>query len=134
MKIPENTEYFTYYNANPKGKYTTDCVIRAICTALGQGYEETVMELTKLWLDSGYEMGEPSCFGKYLKSKGWKKNKQPRKENNKRYTGKEFCKIFTGTCVANIGCGHIVCIKNGKILDIWDSSDGCIGNYWTLEE
>lgn len=69
MKIPENTEYFTYYNANPKGKHTTDCVIRAICTALGQDYKETVMELTKLWLNSGYEMGEDRCFGKYLESK-----------------------------------------------------------------
>lgn len=133
MKIPEDTECFTYYNANPKGKHTTDCVTRAICTALNQSYEQTIIELTKLWLTSGYEMSEPKCFGKYLELKGWKKNRQPRKENNKKYTGEEFCKKFKGICVANIGGNHTVCIKDGKILDIWNSSDGCIGNYWTQD-
>ena len=56
--------------------------------------------------------------------------KQPRKSDNTKYIGKEFCKMFKGTCVANIGGHHIVCIKDGKVHDIWDSTDGCIGNYW----
>lgn len=133
MKMPQNTNAFEFYNANPKGKKTTDCVTRAICTALDQSYEQTVKELVELWLKTGYEMSEPICFGKYLVSKGWKKQKQPRKRDNKKYTGNEFVKIFKGTCVANIGGHHVVCIKNGKILDIWDSADGCIGNYWTKE-
>ena len=59
--------------------------------------------------------------------------KQPRKANNKKYTGKEFCKKHNETCVANIGGHHVVCIKNGKVHDIWDSTDGCIGNYWVKE-
>lgn len=133
VKIPENTKCFTYYNANPKGKHTSDCVIRAICTALEQDYEQTVNELKDLWIETGYNMLDPKCYGKYLEKKGWKKNKQPRKDDNTKYRGKEFCKIYQGTCVAHIGGNHIVCIKNGKILDIWDSSNGCIGNYWTKE-
>lgn len=131
MKIPENTKTFEYYNANPKKKKTTDCVVRAICTALDQSYEQTVRELTELWLRTGYEISEPKCYGKYLESKGWIKQKQPRKENGAKYTGNEFVKIFAGVCVANIGGHHVVCIKNRKIIDIWDSTNGCIGNYWT---
>lgn len=131
MKIPENTDSFEHYNANPKGKRTGDCVTRAICAALEQSYEQTVKELIELWLETGYEMTDTKCFGKYLESKGWIKHKQPRKENGGKFTGKEFVKTFNGICVANIGGHHTVCIKNGKVLDIWDSTDGCIGNYWT---
>lgn len=131
MKIPANTNTFEFYNANPKGKRTTDCVVRAICTALDQPYEQTVRELVDLWLKTGYEMSETKGFGKYLESKGWKKQKQPRKPDNTKYTGKEFVKIFKGTCVANIGGHHVACIKDGKVFDIWDSTGGCVGNYWT---
>lgn len=134
MKIPKDTATFNYYNANPKKRHSTDCVTRAICAATGQTYEQTARELLDLWLKTGYEMTDVKCFGKYLESKGWLKNKQPRKFDNKKLTGNEFAKIFKGVCVANIGGNHTVCIKNGKILDIWDSGDGCIGNYWTKGE
>lgn len=133
MKIPNNTETFKYYNANPKNKHTTDCVVRAICTALDQDYGQTVKELTELWLKTGYEMSEAKCFGKYLESKGFVKHKQPRKPDNTKYTGKEFVKIFDGVCVANLGGNHTVCIKCGKVFDIWDSTEGCIGNYWVMK-
>lgn len=130
MKIPNSTSTFTFYNANPKGKKTTDCVIRAICTALNEDYVTIARELLEFWMKSGYDMSDVKCFGKYLESKGWKKQNQPRKVNNKKYTGKEFAKIFKGVCVANIGGNHTVCIKDGKVFDIWDSTEGCIGNYW----
>lgn len=134
MKISNDTATFKYYNANPRNKHTTDCVVRAICAALDQSYEQTVRELTELWLKTGYEMGEAKCYGKYLELKGWVKYKQPRKPDNTKFTGKEFVKIFKGVCVANLGGNHTVCIKDGKVLDIWDSTDGCIGNYWTKGE
>lgn len=131
MKIPKNTDTFTYYNANPKNRHTTDCVIRAICTVLGQSYETTLQGLVKMQLESGYDLSDVKCFGKYLESKGFIKNKQPRKPDNTKYTGKEFVKMFDSVCVANIGGNHTVCIKDGKVMDIWDSTEGCIGNYWT---
>lgn len=131
MKIPKDTATFKFYNANPKGRKTTDCVVRSLCTALDQTYEETVRELTEFWLATGYHAGDDKCYGKYLESKGWVKNKQPRKPDNTKYTGREFVKIFKGVCFAHIGGNHTVCIKDGKVLDTWDSTEGCIGNYWT---
>lgn len=144
MKIPEDTHYFKYYNANPKNKHTTDCVIRAICTALNQNYETTLQELVKMQLKTGYDISDAKCFGKYLELKGWTKQKQPRKPDNTKYTGKEMCSILNcdilavgKSIIANIGGHHIVCIKETeglhgsfKIFDIWDSTNGCIGNYW----
>lgn len=133
MKIPESTTTFQYYNANPRNKHTTDCVVRAICTALDQPYNQTIKELSELWIETGFQMSDAKCYGKYLESKGFIKYKQPRKADNKKYTGKEFVKIFKGVCVAHLGGNHVVCIKNGKVLDIWDSTEGCIGNYWARE-
>ena len=133
MKIPESTTTFQYYNANPKNKHTTDCVVRAICTALDQSYNQTVKELSELWMETGLQMSDVKCYGKYLESKGFMKHKQPRKPDNTKYTGKEFVKIFDGVCVAHLGGNHVVCIKSGKVLDIWDSTEGCIGNYWARE-
>lgn len=128
-KYPD-TSTFTYYNANPKNKLTCDCVVRAICTALDEPYEKVLREMIEVQIETGYEYTDVKAMDKYLKSKGWIKMKQPRKSDNKKYTGFEFCKTYKGTCVANIGGHHTVCIKNGKVYDTWDSTDGCIGNYW----
>lgn len=125
-----NTSTFTYYNANPKGRITCDCVARAISTALDESYEQVLMEMFKMQVESGYEYTDKKGIENYMKSKGWTKMRQPRKADNTKYIGKEFCKMFKGTCVANIGGQHIVCIKGGKVYDTWDSTDGCIGNYW----
>lgn len=82
-----------------------------------------------------YYIHTPKGYGKYLESKGWTKQRQPRKiNNNGKYTGKEFCKIFKGTYVANIGGRHVVCIQNGKAYNTWDSTEYTIGNYWAKED
>ena len=135
-KYPD-TKTFHYYNANPKGRITTDCVIRAIATALEQDYNKTVMELAEMQCKTGYDDGDKKLYDKYLQSKGWVKCNQPRKNDNTKYTGKEWCRELQRlNCrsrmrmVANIGGHHIVAIIDGKVWDIWNSTDGCIGNYW----
>ena len=136
-----NTSTFHYYNANPKNRITGDCIIRAISLATEIPYTTVVRELAELQCETGY--ADPELTDRYLKSKGWIKHKQPRQCDGTKYTGKQFCKeilrydseIDTGNdlhhIIANIGCHHIVAIIAGCICDIWDSSDGCIGNYWT---
>ena len=139
-KYPD-TDTFHYYNANPKNRFTTDCVIRALCTALEQDYNKTVMELAKMQCETGYDDGDTKLIDKYLNSKGWFKHPQPRKHDNTKYTGEQWCyevqsvtsvrKSSWDRMIANIGGGHIVAIIKGKVYDIWDSTDKCVGNYWT---
>ena len=131
-KYPETTT-FHYHNANPKNKFTGDCVIRALCTAMEKPYEEVYKELVEYSLESGYVFNDPKNYGKYLEAKGWIKHKQPRKSDNTKYTGKEFCdraRIYENY-IAHIGGKHIVAIVRGKVWDVWDSTGGSIGNYWT---
>ena len=138
-KYPD-TSTFHYYNANPKNRITGDCVIRAICVACEVPYNQVVMDLAKIQCETGYDYGGKGT-DILLKQYGWTKMNQPRKIDNTKYTGKEFCSIIQdeendkniNRIVANIGGHHIVAIINGKVWDIWDSTDGCIGNYWIKE-
>ena len=134
-KYPE-TSTFHYYNANPKNRITGDCTFRAVCTALEQTWEQTVMEMAELSCRTGYAINDKKGIERYLKEKGWTKHSQPRKADNTKYTGEEFCKQIAKKNVryiANIGGHHIVAIIGKKVYDIWDSTDGTIGNYWTKE-
>jgi hypothetical protein len=150
-KYPE-TNTFIYYNANPHNRKSDDCVIRAICTALDQPWEQTLQELTEIGLKHGYTPTDTHTYTKYLEQKGYGKYTQPRKRDNKKYQGWEWCDLLTQTerhdcryrdckaIIAHIGGNHIVCIKplgdgclrRFKVHDIWDSTDGCIGNYWVI--
>lgn len=138
-KYPD-TKTFHYHNANPKNRITTDCVVRAISTALELPYSQVVMELAEMQCKTGYDDGDKTLYEKYLASKGWVKHKQPRKDFNLKYTGKEFCEMaqeytmdYPSRMIANIGGHHIVAIVEGRVWDTWDSTGGCIGNYWTEE-
>ena len=131
-----DTSTFHYYNANPKNKICGDCVIRAISTALNQDYVTTYKELFVLSLKTGYIVNDKKNYSKYLKLKGWKKMSQPKKYNGTKYTGKDFCweeALLSQRYIAHIGGHHIVAIINSKVNDTWDSTDGCIGNYWVKE-
>lgn len=135
-KYPD-TDTFHFHNANPKTNITSDCVFRAISTALNQSWDQTYMEMVELGIKSGYTPTNPKVIEKYLKQKGWIKHKQPKYEDGTKYTGIEFCSTLDDeflhkNIVANIGTHHMVAIVGKKIYDIWNSSRGCVGNYWTL--
>lgn len=138
-KYPD-TKTFHYFNANPKNRLTGDCVIRSIALGLNKPYNECVMEMAELMCKTGYSLVDKKGIGAYLKSQGWEKHNQPRKADNTKYTGKEFCRWLNKNCqdesvICNIGGHHIVCIKKHegqyKVHDTWDSTEGSIGNYWT---
>lgn len=134
QKYPD-TRTFHFHNANPKHRATGDCVVRAVSVATGLGWDDTLMALTEVSLKLKVMPNSKDCFGKYLQGLGWVKHAQPKKPDGKKYTGEEFCKMLEHghkPIIANIGGHHTVCIKDGKVWDIWNSTDGCIGNYWQL--
>ena len=147
-KIPKNTPYFTYYNANPKDKRSSDCVLRAISLATGKSWDEVLDDLVVFSHKYKEMPNDKKCFSKYLESMGFEIQKQPRKSDNTKYTGREFCNLLNGLytdsttdtvtsydIVAKIGGHHLIAIlldndNRYKVFDIWDSTDGSIGNYW----
>lgn len=132
QKYPE-TSTFHYHNQNPRGRLTTDCVIRAISAAAAISYNQVVMDLAALQCDTGYDDGDVKLYDLYLRTLGFVKHKQPRKADNTKYTGAEFCERARTyeRYIANIGGGHVVAIIGGKVWDVWDCTHKTIGNYWT---
>ena len=140
-KYPE-TRTFHFHNENPWKRVTGDCTFRALATAMEKPWKEVVMEMAEMSCRTGYAINDKKGIERYLKEQGWVKHKQPRKQDWKKYTGVEFCELLqSNECdlpvskraryIAHIGGHHIVAIVNGQVWDTWDSTDGCIGNYWT---
>jgi hypothetical protein len=103
------------------------------------------MEQAEVQCKTGYDNATAQGIQYYLNGKGWIKCSQPRKGDGTKYTGREFCQYFNSVpwmvghkIVANIGGHHTVCIKEHeglfKVHDHWNSTEGCIGNYWIKEE
>ena len=148
-----NTDTFMYHNENPKNRMTGDCAYRAVARATGKPWKQVVMEMAELACENGYSPSSKENINRYLQKNGWVKHKQPRKEDNTKYTGREFCEVqkawiidedlcgeewcdgivISRSIVANLGGNHVVAIIDGKVNDIWDSTGKCIGNYWVKE-
>lgn len=68
---------YIFYNPNPEGKSTGDCVIRALTKALNKSWEQVYVELCL----QGYILGDMpssnSVWSSYLKHNGFKKHLIP---------------------------------------------------------
>lgn len=130
-KYPD-TPYFTYHNANTHNHKTTDCVVRALCTATHMSWEDCATELFNIGVKRGYTMTEDRVIEKFLENHGFYKMREPRKEDNTKMKVTEFLdKInYHKTVVANVGTHHIVAIMDGRVHDIWDSSHQTMHKYW----
>jgi len=129
MKKHEDTDTFHFYNANPKGLRTSDCVVRALSLATGRTWDTVMYDLNQYAFKMKMIPNEEKLYKKYLKDNGWMICPQPRKLGGKKFTGKDFVRTIgrNGELIVHIGCGHIACVKDGKIWDTWDCS---VGNYW----
>lgn len=145
-KYPD-TPWFRYHNVNPKGKVTTDCVYRAISNAMQIPYADVAREMTEMQIETGWDTGESRLIDKYITSKGWKKHSQPKQydcntDSMKKFTGKQFVDYLESfntvvkvkefqRVIMNIGSEHLSCVIDGKIEDIWNCSNNCVGVWWT---
>lgn len=130
-KIPEETSTFHFHNENPKGRRTGDCVIRAIARASGDSWEDTLTGLYQVALKVKSELAYPDCYERYLAEQGWLKHPQPRKDDGKKYTVDEWCKLKKQPKMVISVARHLTCVIDGKCNDIWDCTDKAVLNYWT---
>ena len=128
----KSTDTFKFYNLNPfKKKSAGDCVARAISGATSLNWEQVIRELTDYGIKLGYVFNMKETYDKWLCENGWRKNKQPRKPNNKKYTIKEFCKLQPkGIFIVGVA-NHLTFIEDGILYDTWNCEYKTVGNYWS---
>lgn len=113
---------YAYYNPNPIGRNVSDCSVRAICAALDMAWESAY---TALCLE-GYVMcdlpNSNACWGSLLLRNGFKKQLISDSCLNG-YTVEHFAKDNAEGVFVVAVPNHVVCIKDGEILDSWDSGN-----------
>ena len=129
----KNLQVYHYYNCNPHRKLTDDCVIRAICSSIGESWEKILRDLVEYSVRTGYFINTPECYSKYLKDQGYIKQKQPIHKDGTKVRFKEFVQMFNGHAIAHCGKGHITYVADNATWDIWDVSNEVVGNYWVHE-
>ena len=123
---------YEYSNPHPKNLLTTDCVVRAVAIAFDKDYLETRRELNKAKRDLGFESYKDNKFiYKYLEQFDRIIIKVPK--GKPRMKAESFIELFKeGTYIVKMS-KHIACIKDGKLLDTWDSSERSIYTAWKIK-
>ena len=111
---------FINYNPNPCNQRVGDCVIRALCVANGDTWEETYRDLMRKGFIMCDMPSSNNVWGAYLQDLGWRRHMIP---SRKDYTIRDFCRDHNrGTYILATG-SHVVAVKNGDYIDTWDSGD-----------
>lgn len=112
---------YEYYNPNPVGKRTGDCVVRALCKALDSDWIDVYMGLCLDGIGVGDWGNTNSVWSAYLRKRGFEREVIPNTCPDC-YTIEDFASDHPeGTYVVATGT-HAVCVKDGTIYDTWNSS------------
>lgn len=117
------------YNPNPTGRFVGDCAVRAVSVALDIDWEEAY----NLIADAGLAMGDmpssDSVWGSTLRMHGFNRAAIPNSCPDC-YTAEDFAADHPrGVFVLGFG-GHVAAIRDGVIMDSWDSSQEVPVYYW----
>lgn len=121
---------FKQFNANPKGKRTCDCVIRALCVALNKDYYEVYDELVTISKKTGFMLNEKRVEDKLLEAYGFIKMKQPRKNDGTKYDVNEIRLICNSPVIVIRVTHHLTVVKDGVLIDTWNCGHKTINNYY----
>lgn len=117
---------YKYYNANSKGKFVNDCVIRAISTAEGKTWDETYEELSDIAQKKGIILDDVNFVDPLLDSRY---NKMCHKN---KYVGDFAEQNQKGTYLITMA-GHITCCIDGIIYDTFDCRNRIMWCAWKVK-
>lgn len=120
---------YVYYNINPRGIKEEDCVTRAISFATGLDYNVVAEKLTLIAKLMNCDRLCVCCY-RHLLDDIFKF----RRVNCDSMTVNCFAnKHPYGTYLVRMN-GHISCIKNGKVYDIFDCRDIELTDAWQVNK
>ena len=120
---------YQFLNVNPLGEIEEDCVCRAISLALDKDYykiQEKLYLVAKLF-ECEYLC---VCCYKYLLDNVYDLK---RIEEVKGMTVEEFANYFPiGIFIVRVE-GHLTCVIDNNIMDIWDCRDKIVDLVWEVK-
>lgn len=120
---------FIFYNKNPAGNVTGDCVIRALSTIADSEWDDIWLEIMTLAFKEKDMMTSNRIWQKYLHSKGYIRHNIPDTCPDC-YTISDFSRDFNvGSFIVGTGT-HVVAVKEGNYYDTWDSGNEIPIYYW----
>lgn len=121
---------YIYHNANPSGKATGDCVIRAISTITGLPWRKVHWDLAMISNDEYQMMDDNPIWHEYLSRLGFKIGLISLPCSRVI----DFCDCFPrGKYILGTG-KHVIAVIDGDYYDTWDSGNELAVFCWKLEE
>lgn len=117
------------YNPNPVSRNVGDCAVRAVSAALGVDWETTFAMITENAFQMADMPSSNAVWGSVLRQHGFYRYAIPNTCPDC-YTAEDFAKDHPqGIFVLGFG-NHTATIRDGMILDSWDSSLEVPQYYW----
>lgn len=119
---------YEFVNMNPCKKRLGDCVVRALSLALDQSWYRTAIDLCIEGLIQCDIQNSNAVWHTYLLSKGFKK--YPILDA---MTFEEFATTHSDGLYIVATSSHVAVVRDGVLLDNWDSSDEQVSYYFVRE-
>lgn len=121
------------YNPSPVKARVGDCAVRALACALDISWDEAYIKLTVQGFNMCDMPSSNSVVNAVLKGSGFTRESIPNTCPNC-YSFKDFCDDHpTGVYILGTG-NHLACVKDGILMDAWNSEEEIPLYYWSREE
>ena len=124
---------YYYVNTNPEGKKIGDCAIRAIAIAENLSWDDAYDLLTEYGRNLKNLPNANEVWGAFLKDRGYARHVIPDR-CPECYTIGDFAEDHPeGLFVVATG-SHVVTVRDGCVMDAWDSRSEVPTYYWEVKE
>lgn len=121
------------FNPNPAGRRVGDCAVRAISAALNVDWERAFVMLAVNAFQMGDMPSSDSVWGSVLRQNGFYRMSLPDSCPDC-FTAEDFATAHPdGVYTLGFG-GHVATVRDGVILDAWDSSKEIPQFVWYRKE
>ena len=123
---------FIRYNANPTGRNTNDCTVRAISAVTGKSWRAVLTGLYEIAYEFHDMPSSNAVWGAYLRREGYIRSIIPNTCPDC-YTVTDFCADHPfGSYILGTG-SHVIAVIDGDYYDTWNSGDEIPIFYYTKE-
>jgi len=125
------------FNANPKGRKTGDCYIRALSKAAKMCWKVVLEKLVSISMDKYLDPSDTKVIDQFVKDVGGEAKKIDYLigpgTKRRRPVVWEFARDNpTGRYVLRVA-NHLVAVANGNYYDTWDSGGKSVYKYWKIK-